>query len=239
MTSHGLGIDAAPFVVALDGPAAAGKSSVGLGAARQLGLGYFDTGLLYRVLTWLALAKRIAASDATALATLVDVLGVEVDRAGRVLRRGSDITAQLHQPEVDAAVSGVSAHAAVRDAMRPAQRALIHPPGLVVAGRDIGTVIVPEAPLKIWLTASAEERARRRAAQTGEPQDSVLEGMRRRDALDAARAVAPMTPAVDAVQIHTDGLASEAVIERVVGLARARGARSADVSATRRDLAEP
>jgi cytidylate kinase len=213
-----------PFVVALDGPAAAGKSSVGLGAARQLGLGYFDTGLLYRVLTWLALARGIDPDDARALATLVDSLGIDVDPVGRVLRGRTDITSQLHQPAVDAAVSRVSAHAAVRDAMRPAQRALIHPPGLVMAGRDIGTIIVPEAPLKIWLNASAEERARRRAAQTGEAYPTVLEGMQRRDAFDASRDVAPMAPAADAVEIHTDGLTPEAVIERIVALASQRGA---------------
>ena len=215
-----------PFVVALDGPAAAGKSSVGLGAARQLGLGYFDTGLLYRVLTWLALAGGIDPDDAQALATLVDTLDIDVDPVGRVLRGGTDITSQLHQPAVDAAVSRVSAHAAVRDAMRPAQRALIHPPGLVMAGRDIGTIIVPEAPLKIWLNASAEERARRRAAQTGEAYPTVLEGMQRRDAFDASREVAPMARAADSVEIHTDGLMPEAVIERIVALARDRGAHA-------------
>jgi cytidylate kinase len=214
----------APFVIALDGPAAGGKSTVGLGAARQLGLGYFDTGLLYRVLTWLALAEGIAPEAAETLANRVDSLDIQVDSVGRVFREGSDITGQLHQPAVDAAVSRVSAHGAVRDAMRPAQRGLIRPPGLVMAGRDIGTVIVPEAPLKIWLNASAEERARRRAMQTGAPYFSVLEGMQRRDALDAARAVAPMTPAADAVEIHTDGLSPETVIDRIVALARARGA---------------
>src|SRR5207249_7656653 len=128
-------------------------------------------------------------------AELVDHLDIDVDPMGRVFRGKADLTEQLQQPAVDAAVSEVSAHPRVRDALRPAQRALIRPPGLVMAGRDIGTVIVPEAPLKVWLNASAKERARRRAAQTGEPYLSVLEGMRRRDALDAARAVAPMTPA--------------------------------------------
>jgi cytidylate kinase len=222
-----------PFVVALDGPAASGKSSVGLGAARQLGLGYFDTGLLYRVLAWLALAQGIASNDARALATLVDSLGIDVDPVGRVLRDGTDITAQLHQPAVDAAVSPVSAHALVRDAMRPAQRALIHPPGLVMAGRDIGTIIVPEAQLKIWLNASAEERARRRAAQTGEAYVSVLEGMQRRDALDASREVAPMARAADAVEIQTEGVDPETVIVRVVALARDRGAHTGPRAARR------
>jgi cytidylate kinase len=108
--------------------------------------------------------------------------------------------------------------------MRPAQRALIRPPGLVMAGRDIGTVIVPEAPLKIWLNASTEERARRRSMQTGEDYPVVLESMRRRDALDASRSVAPMVAATDAVEIVTDGMPPEAVTRRIVGLARERGA---------------
>src|SRR5205823_9827675 len=176
-----------------------GKSTVGLAAAQQLGLGYFDTGLLYRVLTWLALARGVDAAEADALARLIDAFDIDVDPTGRVLRNGSDITEQLQQPSVDAAVSAVSAHAPVRDAMRPAQRALIRPPGLVMAGRDIGTVIVPEAPPKVWLTASAEERARRRSAQTGAQYTDVLEGMRRRDAVDASRAVAPMLRAEDAL----------------------------------------
>jgi len=175
-------------VVALDGPAAAGKSSVGLGAARELGLGYFDTGLLYRVLTWLALARSVDRDDAQALAMLVDALDIDVDPDGRVLREGADITQQMHQPGVDAAVSAVSAHHAVREAMRPAQRALILQPGLVMAGRDIGTVIVPEAQLKIWLNASAEERARRRAEERGvEPEETTIE--RAQDAAMARAAV--------------------------------------------------
>jgi len=216
--------DGGPFVVALDGPAAAGKSTVGLGAARQLGVGYFDTGLLYRVLTLVAMAQGLDPHDAAALAALVDALHIDVDPVGRVLRDGIDITAQLHQPAVDAAVSPVSAHPAVREAMRPAQRALIRPPGLVMAGRDIGTIIVPEAQLKIWLNASAEERARRRAAQTGAAYATVLAGMRLRDAQDASREVAPMTRAADAIEIHTDGVEPERVIDEIVALARARGA---------------
>jgi cytidylate kinase len=214
----------APFVITLDGPAASGKSSVGLGAARALGLGYFDTGLLYRALTWLALARGVDPNAAQALAGLVPELDIEIDSIGRVYREGEDITEALRQPEVNAAVSAVSAHAAVREAMRPAQRALIHPPGLIMAGRDIGTVIVPEAQLKIWLNASAEERARRRSAQTGEEYSQVLEGTRRRDQLDASREVAPMARAADAVTLETDGLSLEDVIAEIVRLATQHGA---------------
>lgn len=215
-----------PFVITLDGPAAAGKSSVGLGAARQLDFNYFDTGLLYRVLTWLALGMGVARDDAERLAALVGELDVDVSPIGRVLRDGQDITEQLQQPEVDAAVSAVSAHPAVRHAMRPVQRALIRPPGLVIAGRDIGTVIVPEAPLKIWLNASIEERARRRSQQTGEDYAQVLAAMRSRDKQDASRSVAPMRPAPDAVTLNTDGMDVEDVIGEIVSLARGRGATS-------------
>jgi cytidylate kinase len=212
------------FVIALDGPAASGKSSVGRGAARALGFGYFDTGLLYRALTWLALAREVSPADGDALTRLIGDLRVELDAEGRILRDGADITEQLQQPPVDAAVSAVSAHADVRTALREQQRAMVRPPGLVMAGRDIGTVIVPEAKLKIWLDASIEERARRRASQSGESLESVLEGMRRRDALDAARKVAPMARAADAVVVDSDRMSVEEVIARIVDLARRRGA---------------
>jgi cytidylate kinase len=212
------------FVIALDGPAASGKSSVGLGVARALGLGYFDTGLLYRALTWLALQRGIEPDDADRLTRLIDELCIQIDAEGRVYRDGADLTDELHGATVSAAVSEVSAHAAVREAMRPAQRKLIRSPGLVMAGRDIGTVIVPEAPLKIWLSASLEERARRRAAQTREPVSRVLEAVHARDRFDAARDVAPMARAADAVTVETDGVALDDVIARIVSLARDRGA---------------
>jgi cytidylate kinase len=213
-----------PFVITLDGPAASGKSTVGLGAARRLELGYFDTGLLYRALTWLALQHELVRAGGTALSELVADLAIEIDAEGNVFRHGRDITPELKQPTVDAAVSRVSAHAEVREAMRPAQRALIHPPGLVMAGRDIGTVIVPEAPLKIWLSASPEVRAQRRASQTGSDYASVLDEMRRRDRHDGSREIAPMMPAPDAVEIDTDGVDPETVVARIVTLARQRGA---------------
>jgi cytidylate kinase len=177
-------------------------------------------------LTWLALARGIDPSDVGRLKRLVDELNVDLDRSGRVYFDGKDVTGELQTPEVDAAVSAVSAHQAVREALRQAQRALIRPPGCVMAGRDIGTVIVPDADLKIWLDASAEERARRRAAQTGEPYPRVLEGMRRRDRLDASRAASPMSAAPDAITLQTDGVDPATVIEQIVSLARQRGALS-------------
>jgi cytidylate kinase len=214
------------LVIALDGPAASGKSTVGRGVAHALGLFYFDTGLLYRALTWLALEHGVPASNAVALVGLLERAGLVVrhhrDGEPSVLVDGHDIASGLQQPAVDAQVSVVSAHPGVRDALRPAQRAVIQPPGVVMAGRDIGTIIVPEAPLKIWLTASPEERARRRSGQTGERLEDVLEGMRRRDEIDRSRSVAPMQPAADAVEVNTDGLSPQAAIDKIVEVARRR-----------------
>jgi cytidylate kinase len=212
-----------PFVITLDGPAASGKSTVGLGVAGALGLRYFDTGLLYRALTWLALQQQVDTANAEQLTELIGRLEIDVDAVGRVYRNGADITPLLHRPDVDLSVSTVAAHPEVRRALLPVQRSLIRSPGLVMAGRDIGTVIAPDAPLKIWLQASAEERARRRSRQTGEDYGEVLEGMRRRDHLDSSRAVAPMARAADAVEVETDGASPEEVIARIVELARARG----------------
>jgi cytidylate kinase len=210
------------FAIALDGPAASGKSTVGLGVAEQLGLRYFDSGLLYRALTWLALARGIDLADADRLTDLVSELQLEADALGHVWRDGTDLTPQLHTPEVDSNVSSVAAQPAVRTALIPVQRALARPPGLVMAGRDIGTVILPAAQLKIWLNAAAEVRAQRRARQSGEAFEDVLAGMRLRDHLDSSRSAAPMVRAADAVEVDTDGRSPEQVIEHIVQLARAR-----------------
>ena len=202
-------MSSAPFVIALDGPAASGKSTVGLGVAQRLGLRYFDTGLLYRALTWLALQRDVDLSDAAALVQLIDELAIDVDALGQVWRERHDITPLLQRPEVDLLVSTVAAHPMVRQHLVPVQRALVRPPGLVMAGRDIGTVIVPDASLKVWLSASAEERARRRAQQTGENFDEVLDGVRRRDHQDASREASPMARAPAAIEVETDDVAPE------------------------------
>jgi CMP/dCMP kinase len=220
------------FVIALDGPAASGKSTVGQAVADQLGYVYFDTGLLYRALTWLALQRGVAPTDEQRLTELVREIELQVSESPRraiILAASQELTGdgRLHTPEVDAAISVVAAHPSVRASLKPAQRRAIAPPGAVLAGRDIGTVIVPEAPLKIWLNASAEERARRRANQTGEAYPAVLEKMVRRDQVDGSRAVAPMVRAPDAVDLETDGLSAEAVTRRIVALARQRQAETA------------
>jgi cytidylate kinase len=229
--------DSVAFVIALDGPAASGKSTVGLEVAKELGFFYLDTGLLYRGLTWLALRHGSHPGEGAALARLAQTARLEVrpptvqdGRQADVLAGGEDITRQLHTPDVDANVSRVSAHPEVREALRPTQRAAICAPGTILAGRDIGTVIAPDAQLKVWLTASVEERARRRAAQTGEPYESVLETMLKRDRIDGTRVVAPMVKAPDAIEIDTDRLPPDAIVRQIVALARERmGRRAVDI----------
>ncbi len=222
------------FVVALDGPAASGKSTVGLGVARRLGYFYFDTGVLYRALTRVALDRGVDQRDGEALASLARRLTFVVrpptrddGRQGDVLVDGEDVTQSIRLPEVDASVSAVSAHAAVREVMKRPQRDAVSPPGTILAGRDIGTVIAPDAQLKVWLNASVEERARRRSEQTGEPYAAVLEKMAARDRFDAARAIAPMQRAADAIVVDTDHLSVDEVVDRIVRLAVERGARAA------------
>jgi cytidylate kinase len=183
--------------------------------------------LLYRALTWLALERRVDPAHADELRDLTRLLQLEIDEYGRVWRDGRELTPALQQPRIDAHVSAVSAHPSVRTALVPLQRALVVPPGTVMAGRDIGTVILPDAQLKIWLEASIGERARRRSEQTGEALDAVLDRMAYRDQVDGSRAVAPMRRAADAVEVETDGVLPEEVIARIVELARARGARPA------------
>jgi cytidylate kinase len=221
----------APFVVALDGPAASGKSTVGLESARRLGFFYLDTGLLYRAITLAALRAGVDPADPQAMADLARRTRLDVrpptcedGRQVDLLLDGDDVTWAVREPEVDANVSAASAHAEVRDVLRQAQRGAIRAPGTILAGRDIGTVIAPEAPLTIWLTASAEERARRRSTQTGEEYEEVLASMIARDRRDGTRTVAPMQKASDAVEINSDHLSPDEVIAQIVLLAHERGA---------------
>jgi cytidylate kinase len=221
------------LVVALDGPGSSGKSSVGAAAARAVGYRFCDTGLLYRAVTWLAEARGVGVDDPEGLVALVDQVELSDDGAGRlsrVLVDGIDHTDDVRSPAVDAAVSSVSAIAEVRAALLDRQRQLASAGGIVMAGRDIGTVVLPEADLKLYLDASVEERARRRAHERGlhpgEPEhDAILDALRRRDRLDATRAVAPLRVAPDARILTTDGNAFEDTVAMVVGAIRDAEAR--------------
>ncbi len=230
------------LVVALDGPASSGKSSVGAAAALELGYRFCDTGLLYRAATWLALQRGISPDgDVGRLVALVPEIELVPDANGRVAHvtvDGDDVTAQVHTPRVDEQVSAVSRVPALRAALLDRQRALAIGGGIIMAGRDIGTVVLPHADLKVFLDASVEERARRRAEERGLEPDSPeardsLEQLRRRDDLDRNRAVAPLRPAPDAVHIITDGNRFEDTVTAVVAVIREADRRAADATAGR------
>lgn len=202
-------------VIAIDGVVASGKSAVGRRVAEALGLPFVDTGLFYRVLTRLALDQGIEPADAQALTRLAETTPIHVEGA-RVEAGGADLGGRLYDAEVAAAVSQVSAVAGVRAALVPQQRALGRD-GVVMAGRDIGSVIFPDADFKFFLTASLEERVRRRALQygrRGESADSLVMAreVAARDRADSRRPVAPMKPAPDAEIVDTDGLDLEQVV---------------------------
>jgi cytidylate kinase len=206
------------LTVALDGPGSSGKSSVGAAAALELGYRFCDTGLLYRAATYLALERHVVPdgdrADPDGLVALVPDIALVADANGRLAHvsvDGRDVTAEVHTPRVDEAVSAVSRVPELRAALLDRQRALAaEPGGIIMAGRDIGTVVLPQADVKIYLDASVEERARRRTEERGIGRDSaearaILDQLRRRDELDSTRDVAPLRAAVDAVHIVTDG----------------------------------
>ena len=213
-----------PLVVALDGPASSGKSSVGAAAAREVGFRFCDTGLLYRAITWLVLERALDPEAPAALVGLVAEVELAADahgRLARVLVDGEDVTDRVHSPEVDRHVSEVSRVADLRAALLERQRAIASGGRIIVAGRDIGTVVLPHAGLKVFLDASAEERARRRAEERsldpdGPEAQAVLAELRRRDDLDRNRPVAPLRPAPDAIHIVTDGNTFEQTVAAVV-----------------------
>ena len=223
-----MGSDRIKLIVALDGPGSSGKSSVGAAAALELGYRFCDTGLLYRAVTWLALARRVSASYPHAMRGLVDEVELAPDdrgRLARVLVDGTDHTDDVRGPAVDAAVSAVSAIPELRTALLQRQRELADGGGIVMAGRDIGTVVLPDADLKIFLEASVEERARRRTQERGLDPNSpeaaaILDALRRRDELDSTRAVAPLRAAPDARIISTDGNRFEDTVDAVVNAIR-------------------
>ena len=196
------------MLIAIDGPAGAGKSTVARAVAGRLGFTYLDTGAMYR-------SVALAGDGAD-----VDALDIRVGE--RVLLDGEDVTERIRTPEVTARVSEVSADPDVRAAMVRKQQALLRDGDWVAEGRDIGTVVAPWAQLKVFLTADPGERARRRALQTGREEAEVLREQEQRDERDARRAHSPLRPAEDAVQLDTTGLDEDAVVERIVALAERR-----------------
>ena len=218
------------FVVTLDGPAGSGKSTTARSVAARLGFVYLDTGALYRALTVLALDSGVAASDGPKLGRLAEAAALRIERNGtgqRVIAEGQDLTDRLRTPEVESAVSAVSAVKEVRDAMLHLQRSQRQPPGLVAEGRDLGTVVFPDADLKIYLVADLAERARRRALErraTGRraTDEEEMAALAARDEFDSGRALAPLRPALDSLEVDTTELTIDEQVDRVVQLFRER-----------------
>lgn len=226
-------------VIAIDGPAAAGKSTVARELAESLDVLLFDTGSLYRAVTLKALRKEADLDDEKAINKIakkakirLKPASVEDGRLADVLLDGEDVTWELRLPEVDANVSKVAAYPAVRETLLDAQRDNADGHAVVMVGRDIGTVVTPNAGLKIYLDASVEERARRRfqdMRRQGEDMEFalVLDELRERDYKDSTRAVAPLKAADDAIRIKTDGLDIDEVVGQIERLARERWAEKA------------
>jgi CMP/dCMP kinase len=210
------------MVIAIDGPAGAGKSTVARGVADEIGFTYLDSGAMYRCVALAALQSHADLGDGEAVGALAEALEIDFD-GRRVLLDDGDVTEQIRTSEVSAAASRVSIHPRVREAMVGRQRELIAVANYVAEGRDIGTVVSPDSPLKVFLTASDEERARRRAVETGEEFDAVLAAQRQRDARDTERTHGALRAAEDAVEIDTTGLNQDEVTARVVALAHERG----------------
>jgi CMP/dCMP kinase len=198
------------MVIAIDGPAGAGKSSVARAAAERLGFTYLDTGAMYRAVAY----RAKDAPDAAAVAG-----GVKLELGERVLVDGEDVTERIREPWVSEAASRVSSDPGVREALVAQQRRLLGEGDWVAEGRDIGTVVMPGAEVKVFLTASPEERARRRAAQLGTDAAVVLKEQTMRDERDRSREHSPLAAAADAIPVDTTGLSLEEVVEQIVTLA--------------------
>jgi len=219
-----------PSTIAIDGPAASGKSTIGSLLAERLGYIYFDTGVMYRAVTWVALTQSVAIEDEAGVTALAEKLKIDVVRPtvddGRqytILADGRDVTWDIRRPEVNHGVSPVSTYPGVRAALTTQQRRIGRKGQIVMVGRDIGTVVLPDADLKIYLDATVDERAGRRyreERERGAPADyeAVLASIRWRDEIDSGRSLAPLRPAPDALVIDTTLLSVDQVLEQVLAL---------------------
>jgi cytidylate kinase len=233
-----------PAIIAIDGPAAAGKSTIGYQLAQKINYLYFDTGIMYRAVTSTALERGLDLQDAVVIGALAQTIQIDItptppeqmhERLVNVLVDQADVSSQLRTGEVDRNVSVVSAYLAVREALSQQQRRIAHHygsgaaerPGIVMVGRDIGTAILPDAPLKIYMEATIAERARRRycelrARERKVSVSQILDELKQRDKLDSERAHSPLRPAADAVIIDTSELSTEEVIHEILAIARNR-----------------
>ena len=222
--------DQLPQIIAIDGPAASGKSTLGQALADKLGYLYFDTGVMYRAATLAALRKNIDTKNERMVTAIAKQIKIDVqppttqdDRMYDVLLNGEDITWEIRDREVESAVSPVSAYPGVREAMTNQQRIIGSRGKVVMVGRDIGTVVFPEAELKLYLDASLKARAQRRFSELQSRGEvcsfkQILDDMRRRDRIDSTRKIAPLKPAVDAMIIMTDGMDKVEVLNFALGL---------------------
>ncbi len=220
------------MIVAIDGPSGAGKSTVAKEVAKRLGFSCLDTGAMYRAVAWKALAGGVSLDDSEALGAIARDNEIDFGHeAGdpapkRVFISGADVTGAIRTAEIDRAVGPCAAHPAVREALVAQQQRIGRAGDYVVEGRDIGTVVFPEAPAKVFLTASAEERATRRVKQNEErgigsiDYDEVLADIKKRDDIDSSRAASPLTPADDAVMLDSTGKTVEEIIDFICDLAK-------------------
>jgi cytidylate kinase len=221
-----------PSIIAIDGPAASGKSTIGLRLASALDYLFFDTGVMYRAVTWLALERGVDVRDEARVTSLAEEAQIDIAPASRedgrscdVFVDSRDVTWETRSRKVDANVSIVAAYAGVRKALSQQQRRIGQRGRIVMVGRDIGTVVLPEADLKIYLDATAEERARRRyeeiVARGGSPEyEAILRRVVERDRIDSTRDVAPLKVAEDAVVLNSDQLDADEVFERILALVK-------------------
>jgi len=222
------------LTITLDGPAASGKSTMGQRIAKKLNFIYLDTGVMYRAVTLAALTKNVDIDDELLVTEVAKTIDLEIrppsiddGRSNDILLEGEDVTWTIRLPDVEAHVSQVSAYKGVRTAMTKKQREIGAKGGVVMVGRDIGTVVLPEAEIKLYLDASVEERARRRHLElVNRGKDSnyefVLEDLKRRDKIDSSREIAPLKPAEDAIIIDSDNMNIEQVFEYMMAIISAK-----------------